>query len=59
MLRSPDDSIEDKRAIVSRSRILELIRLGTISWSDSKGNLLFHTGMKLENVDATNKLLLS
>jgi len=64
MVRSRGDSIEGKRAMVSgsgnvsRGCILKLIRLGTIpiSCSDSKGNLLFRNGMKLENVDAMNRL---
>jgi glutamate dehydrogenase/leucine dehydrogenase len=63
MFRSPDDSIEGKRAMVSesgnvsRSCILKLIRLGTISisWPDSKRSLLFRNDMKLETIDATNK----
>jgi len=64
MLKSRGEEISGKRVMVSGSGnvswgcILKLIQLGAIpiSCSDSKGVLLFKNGMKMEHVEAMNKL---
>jgi glutamate dehydrogenase (NADP+) len=64
MLESRKESIVGKRVMVSGSGnvswgcILKLIQLGAIpiSCSDSRGVLIFQNGMKMEHLEAMNKL---
>jgi glutamate dehydrogenase (NADP+) len=64
MLQSRNESIVGKRVMVSGSGnvswgcILKLLQLGAIpiSCSDSRGVLIFKDGMKMEHLEAMNKL---